>query len=44
VVRAICAQSSFDDLFKEDGIFEAVQGRALKRALAEGLPQPLTPP
>ncbi len=27
--------SSFDDLLKEDGIFEAVQARALKRALSE---------
>ena len=29
--------SSFDDLLKEDGIFEEVQARALKRALAEQL-------
>jgi antitoxin HicB len=29
--------SSFDDFLKEDGIFEAVQARALKRALAEQL-------
>jgi antitoxin HicB len=27
--------SSFDDFLKEDGIFEEVQARALKRALAE---------
>lgn len=31
------AGSSFDDLLKEDGIFEEVQARALKRALAEQL-------
>ena len=29
--------SDFDDFLKEDGIFEAVQARALKRALAEQL-------
>jgi antitoxin HicB len=29
--------SNFDDLLKEDGIYEAVQARALKRALAEQL-------
>ena len=29
--------SSFDDFLKQDGIFEAVQARALKRALAEQL-------
>ena len=29
--------SNFDDLLKEDGIHEAVQARALKRALAEQL-------
>jgi antitoxin HicB len=29
--------SSFDDFLKEDGIFEEVQARALKRALAEQL-------
>lgn len=28
---------SFDDFLKEDGIFEEVQARALKRALAEQL-------
>lgn len=31
------AGSSFDDFLKEDGIFEEVQARALKRALAEQL-------
>ncbi len=29
--------SNFDDLFKEDGIYEEVQARALKRVLAEQL-------
>ena len=29
--------SNFDDFLKEDGIFEVVQARALKRALAEQL-------
>ena len=29
--------SSFDDCLKEDGIYEEVQARALKRALAEQL-------
>ena len=29
--------SSFDDFLKEDGIFEEVQAKALKRALAEQL-------
>jgi hypothetical protein len=29
--------SSFDDFLKEDGIFEEVQARALKRALSEQL-------
>jgi antitoxin HicB len=29
--------SSFDDFLKEDGIYEEVQARALKRALAEAL-------
>ena len=29
--------SSFDDFLKHDGIFEAVQARALRRALAEQL-------
>lgn len=29
--------SKFDDLLKEDGIYEAVQARTLKRALAEQL-------
>ena len=29
--------SNFDDLLKEDGIYEAMQARALKRALAEQL-------
>lgn len=29
--------SNFDDLLKEDGIYEAVQARALKRTLAEQL-------
>jgi antitoxin HicB len=29
--------SNFDDFLKEDGIYEAVQARALKRALAEQL-------
>jgi antitoxin HicB len=29
--------SNFDDLLKDDGIYEAVQARALKRALAEQL-------
>ena len=29
--------SSFDDFLKEDGIYEQVQARALKRALAEQL-------
>ena len=29
--------SSFDDFLKEDGIFEEVEARALKRALAEQL-------
>ncbi len=29
--------SNFDDFLKEDGIFEQVQARALKRALAEQL-------
>ena len=29
--------SSFDDFLREDGIFEEVQARALKRALAEQL-------
>ena len=29
--------SSFDDFLKEDGVFEEVQARALKRALAEQL-------
>lgn len=29
--------SNFDDFLKEDGIFEEVQARALKRALAEQL-------
>ena len=29
--------SSFDDFLKEDGIFEEIQARALKRALAEQL-------
>ncbi len=29
--------SRFDDFLKEDGIFEEVQARALKRALAEQL-------
>jgi antitoxin HicB len=29
--------SSFDDLLKEDGIFEEVQAKALKRALSEQL-------
>ena len=28
------AGSSFDDFLKEDGIYEEVQARALKRALA----------
>ena len=31
------AGSSFDDFLKTDGIFETVQARALKRALAEQL-------
>jgi len=31
------AGSSFDEFLKEDGIFEQVQARALKRALAEQL-------
>ena len=31
------AGSSFDDFLKEDGIYEEVQARALKRALAEQL-------
>ena len=31
------AGSSFDEFLKEDGIFEEVQARALKRALAEQL-------
>lgn len=31
------AGSSFDDFLKEDGIFEEIQARALKRALAEQL-------
>jgi len=31
------AGSSFDDFLKEDGIFEEVQARALKRALSEQL-------
>ena len=31
------AGSSFDDFLKEDAIFEEVQARALKRALAEQL-------
>lgn len=31
------AGSSFDDFLKEDGIYEQVQARALKRALAEQL-------
>ena len=31
------AGSNFDDFLKEDGIFEAVQARAIKRALAEQL-------
>ena len=29
--------SSFDDFLKEEGIFDEVQARALKRALAEQL-------
>jgi antitoxin HicB len=29
--------SSFDDFLKEDGVFEEVQAKALKRALAEQL-------
>ena len=29
--------SSFDEFLKDDGIFEEVQARALKRALAEQL-------
>ena len=29
--------SSFDDFLKEDGIYEEVQARAIKRALAEQL-------
>ena len=29
--------SNFDDLLKEDGIYEAVQARAIKRTLAEQL-------
>ena len=29
--------SSFDDFLKEDGVFDEVQARALKRALAEQL-------
>ncbi len=29
--------SSFDDFLREDGLFEEVQARALKRALAEQL-------
>jgi antitoxin HicB len=31
------AGSNFDDFLKEDGIYEEVQARALKRALAEQL-------
>lgn len=31
------AGSSFDDFLKEDGIYEEVQARALKRTLAEQL-------
>ena len=31
------AGTSFDDFLKEDGIYEEVQARALKRALAEQL-------
>lgn len=31
------AGSNFDDFLKEDGIFEVVQARAIKRALAEQL-------
>ena len=31
------AGSNFDDVLKEDGIYEEVQARALKRALAEQL-------
>jgi len=31
------AGSSFDDFLKEDGIYEEVQARAIKRALAEQL-------
>ena len=31
------AGSRFDDFLKEEGIFEAVQAKALKRALAEQL-------
>ncbi len=31
------AGSSFDDFLKQDGIYEEVQARALKRALAEQL-------
>ena len=31
------AGSSFDDFLKEDGIYEEVQARALKRALAKQL-------
>jgi hypothetical protein len=31
------ARSAFDDFLKDDGIYEVVQARALKRALAEQL-------
>lgn len=35
--RNVHTGSSFDDFLKEEGVFEEVQARALKRALAEQL-------
>ena len=37
--RNVHTGSSFDDFLKDEGIFEEVQARALKRALAEQLEQ-----
>lgn len=35
--RNVHTGSSFDDFLKDEGVFEGVQARALKRALAEQL-------
>ena len=35
--RNVHTRSSFDDFLKDEGVFEEVQARALKRALAEQL-------